>query len=288
VAIPANVNFGGATTGASVILNEVLLTGGSASSLAGVVEIAGHKANIIIANPHGITVNGASFINASDVVLATGSVGTISGANIPFQLSNNSLTIGNTTASGTTALSAQGLALISRQINIQGKIEADKLRAVAHDGQAILNTATTIGTITTNGTGALGGTAPTYAIDSSALGGMYANTISLIATEAGTGVRVIGNMAALGDAITINANGDLVVGSAAAPTTTTTLEANSISLQSTNASKAVNLTNAELTALKAGTTDAVGGTISVTAAQWTALYIHFDFPVDTSGYSSLK
>ena len=42
VAVPANVNFGGATTGASVILNEVLLTGGTASRLAGIVESSGH------------------------------------------------------------------------------------------------------------------------------------------------------------------------------------------------------------------------------------------------------
>lgn len=260
-AIDANANFVGRTTGASVIINEVLSTG-VASSLAGKVEIAGHKANLIIANPHGITINGASFINASDVVLATGSVGTITGNNIPFQLSGNSLTIGDNVAT-TTALSAQGLALISRQINIHGKIEADKLRVVAHNGQAILDTSTTVGTITTNATGVLNSTAPSWAIDSSALGGMYANTISLIATEAGTGVKVVGNMAALGDAISILSNGDLVVGTGSSPTT---LEANTISLQSTNASKDVTLSNAVLSATKTNVSPSTGGTISITAA----------------------
>ena len=275
--IPANRNFLNVdpsldrTTGASVIINEVLQVGGSRSSLAGVVEIAGHKANLIIANPYGITVNGANFINASDVVLATGSVINSTESNdIRLQMSINSLIVGDNASTGT-ALSAQGLALISRQINIQGKIEADKLRAVSLNGQAILDTTTTIGTITTDSTGEITPAATGYAIDSSALGGMYANTISLIATEAGTGVRVVGNMAALGGAITINANGDLVVGSSipippATDVTTTTFEANSISLQSTNAAKAVNLTNAVLTASKAGTTNAVGGNITVTAA----------------------
>ena len=229
------------------------------------MEIAGHKANLIIANPLGITVNGASFINASDVVLATGSVNPITDRNIGFQLTGNGLTVENTaTAGATSLLSAQGLALISRQISIAGKIEADKLRVVAHNGQAIWDTTKTIDAIdaiATNATGALTDAAPSWAIDSSALGGMYANTIRLIATEAGAGVRTVGNMAALGDAITISANGDLVVGSASAGSSTT-LEANRVSLESTSR---LTLSNATLTGAATNASPSVGGTVSVTA-----------------------
>ncbi|WP_323840913.1 two-partner secretion domain-containing protein, partial [Photorhabdus africana] len=47
---------------ASVILNEV--NSHDRSHLNGWIEVAGHKAEVIIANPSGITCNGCGFINA--------------------------------------------------------------------------------------------------------------------------------------------------------------------------------------------------------------------------------
>ena len=216
----SSLSSGSATT----IINEVLSLGGSASSLAGTLEIAGQKANLIIANPYGITVNGANFLNAGDVTLATGSILNKTAGNVALQLTNSPLTIRS--PSGVTSLSADGLALISRRVVLDGKIDANTIKVVAHDGQA---TVAASGGVTTDATGALGGTLAGYAIDTSALGGMYANTISLVATEAGVGVSVLGNMAALGDAISIDAAGDLTVGSSA---TSTSLEAGDITLKS--------------------------------------------------------
>ena len=55
---------------AKVILNEV--NSNNPSKLKGFVEVAGQRAEVIIANPSGIAVNAGGFINASSVVLTTG------------------------------------------------------------------------------------------------------------------------------------------------------------------------------------------------------------------------
>ena len=56
---------------ASTIINEV--SGVNRSRIEGYQEIAGKKANYILANPNGIYINGAGFINTGNVTLTTGS-----------------------------------------------------------------------------------------------------------------------------------------------------------------------------------------------------------------------
>lgn len=55
---------------AKIILNEV--TGMNRTNLNGLIEVAGNRADVIIANPNGITGNGFGFINTSRAVLTTG------------------------------------------------------------------------------------------------------------------------------------------------------------------------------------------------------------------------
>jgi filamentous hemagglutinin len=55
---------------ARVILNEV--NSSAPSQLNGYVEVAGRRAEVIIANPAGIQVDGGAFINASSAILTTG------------------------------------------------------------------------------------------------------------------------------------------------------------------------------------------------------------------------
>ncbi|MFX5776955.1 filamentous hemagglutinin N-terminal domain-containing protein, partial [Acinetobacter baumannii] len=53
-----------------VILNEV--NSANPSFLRGYVEVAGDRAQVIIANPSGVTCDGCGFINASRTTLTTG------------------------------------------------------------------------------------------------------------------------------------------------------------------------------------------------------------------------
>lgn len=55
---------------AKMILNEVV--GAKQSQLQGFLEVAGKKADVIIANENGITCNGCGFINTSRITLSTG------------------------------------------------------------------------------------------------------------------------------------------------------------------------------------------------------------------------
>ena len=55
---------------ATTILNQV--SSNKASILNGFVEVAGQKADVIIANPNGLQINGAGFINAANIHLVSG------------------------------------------------------------------------------------------------------------------------------------------------------------------------------------------------------------------------
>jgi len=55
---------------AKVILNEV--NSSNPSQVNGYIEVAGPRAEVVIANPAGISVNGGGFINASKATLTTG------------------------------------------------------------------------------------------------------------------------------------------------------------------------------------------------------------------------
>lgn len=66
--VQGNSNMAGGA--ARVILNEV--TGNNLSNLNGFLEVAGNKADVILANPNGIAVNGGGLLNTSRALLTTG------------------------------------------------------------------------------------------------------------------------------------------------------------------------------------------------------------------------
>jgi filamentous hemagglutinin family protein len=197
--ILTNANLG--PTSASTILNEVMST--NRSVLKGFTEVAGTRAAVVVANPNGITCNGCGFINTDHVLMSTG-VATVSNG----QLTGMTVTQGDIAIEGT-GLNTQGsgsndavamLNMLSRSVSISGQLNAKTLD-IRTGAQAY---ALDPGTLAITGAAAVAGrgAAPAWAIDASALGGMYADSIRLIATEVGAGVRMANDVASnVGDFI---------------------------------------------------------------------------------------
>jgi filamentous hemagglutinin family protein len=57
---------------ARTVVNEV--TSANPSVIQGAINVLGPRANIILANPFGVTIDGGSFVNTGHVVLSTGQV----------------------------------------------------------------------------------------------------------------------------------------------------------------------------------------------------------------------
>ncbi len=178
---------------AKMILNEVV--GAKQSQLQGFLEVAGKKADVIIANENGVTCNGCGFINTSRVTLSTGT---------PLWGSNGQLD-GLKVRQGSVVVGADGLSapdsrvdLLSQVINIQGGIHADKINVVAGGNDIKYDDLSLTKQVDIKGT-----------LDIATLGGMYANQIQLVATGTGVGVRVDGTLISAGN-VSITSDGELI------------------------------------------------------------------------------
>ncbi|MDP1872461.1 MAG: hemagglutinin repeat-containing protein [Gallionella sp.] len=207
---------------ARIILNEVVSN--SRSVLAGFTEVLGGKADVIVANPNGITCNGCGFINTDRVTLSSG-VANIGGAGnlAGFSVNRGDVLIEGV---GANAGTQQIFDIVARSVKIDGKINT------LANGSLGITTGNTIWDYATrNVTGAVAGTGavPVYALDSTALGGMYAGRIRIIATEAGVGVRMLGEAAASADDFTLNSAGKVEIQSALSAARDTTITTSSAS-----------------------------------------------------------
>ncbi|MBB3281235.1 hemagglutinin repeat-containing protein [Mitsuaria sp. BK037] len=184
---------------ARVILNEV--NSSAPSQLKGYVEVAGQRAEVIIANPAGIQVDGGGFINASAAVLTTGT---------PRFNADGSIA-GYGVQGGLIRIDGQGLdgsqtdytALLARAVELNAGLWAKDARI--QTGTQVM---TVEGAAAGNGAGEAltpSGERPRYALDSTALGGIYAQRITLVGTEAGLGVRQAGQI--VGGQLTLRADG---------------------------------------------------------------------------------
>ena len=203
-----NVNANLAGNVAKTILQEV--TGTGATSLNGFMEIAGSKANLIIANPNGINVNGAGFINVDRAVLTTGKPnintdGTLNG----FTVEKGKINVAGAgimpvldEATGQYKYApASKLDIYAYAADINAEIWAqDEINVIAGKNQ-IDASGNPAAPLHSEGSG--------VNLDIGALGGMYAGKISLVGTNQGLGMKIGGNLAAQKN-LSITNNGKIV------------------------------------------------------------------------------
>lgn len=182
---------------ARIILNEV--NSSNPSFLRGYIEVAGSRAQVVVANPAGVTCDGCGFINANRATLTTGTP-ILNGGNLDgYRVTQGAVTI---QGDGLKAEQADYTDIIARTVVVNAGIWANDLKVTVGANQ--VNTDhTQVSPIA--GTGL----APTIGIDVAQLGGMYAGKITLIGTEAGVGVRNAGTLGASAGNITITNDGYL-------------------------------------------------------------------------------
>ena len=185
------------TGSAKIILNEV--NSKDPSKLNGYIEVAGKKAQVIIANPAGITCDGCSFINADRATLTTGKALFENDQLVGYRVEGGNITI---TGDGLDSSAQDYTDIIARSVNVNAELWASDLKVITG-----LNEVTVDGIVTQS---VQSEEAPEFAIDVSALGGMYAGKIELIGTESGVGVHNAGQLGASAGGLTITADGKIV------------------------------------------------------------------------------
>ncbi|BCQ56392.1 hypothetical protein BLKGLAD_54540 [Burkholderia gladioli pv. gladioli] len=197
--INGNPNFG-PNDAARIIVNQV--NSPNPSQIRGALEIAGARAELVLANPSGIYLDGADFINTSRATLTTGmpfygADGSLAGYNV----SRGLVTVAG---AGLNASNLDQVDIISRAVQSNAAIYAKNLNVIAGANQVNHDTlaATPI---------AGDGPAPAVAIDVAQLGGMYANRVFLVGNSAGVGVANAGTIAAQAGDLTLQSNGRLVL-----------------------------------------------------------------------------
>ncbi len=181
--ILGNPNLANGT--ARIILNEVTST--NPSYLKGYSEVAGSNAEIIIANPNGIYGDGFGFINANRAILTTGKpIFGGDGSLEAFNVNRGQIQI---QGAGLDARQTDQVDLLSKAIEVNAGIWAKNLNVIAGSNTIDHNTLATQ-KIATDQPQEL------VAVDVGALGGMYANKIKLIGTDAGVGVNLGGDLSA--------------------------------------------------------------------------------------------
>jgi len=144
---------------ASTIINEV--SGVNRSRIEGYQEIAGKKANYILANPNGIYVNGAGFINTGNVTLTTGSRN---------NLQNPEKGIIEVAGKGLDLRNINKAELVARVAELSAPIYGGEEVNLKLGSQGQSNK-------------------PEYALDAKALGSIYAGRINIVVNEEGVGVK---------------------------------------------------------------------------------------------------
>ena len=182
---------------ADIILEEI--KGTNLTEIKGNLEVAGSAAAVIIANPNGITVNGASFFNTKSIDLWAGKTVYADGhLTKQVEINDGYISIGK---DGLIA-SDSDVHLAARTMKVDGAIKAKNIDIRTNQGIIDFNKKMEKNKKSEN--------PRTRWIDISEMGGMYANTIYIESQEDGTAFCNNGNLDGT-EEITVIANGDIEI-----------------------------------------------------------------------------
>jgi filamentous hemagglutinin family protein len=210
----ANLRNSGA---ASVILNEV--TSNSISQINGYTEIAGRRADLILANPNGFVMNGAGFINLSRMTAVVGSANQTNPVldQLTFSLASSAITQLAIDSGFLPKLTIQGNGLDLENITSVDLV-ANLMNIVApiygkDDGEVYLRAGDKTFNYTSKAVSSNAKdssiTTDQLAIDASSLAKIQSGRIYIIASKEGFGIKWDGDMLAARSGIEITAEGNI-------------------------------------------------------------------------------
>ena len=219
----ANTKLGGYVPGnpnmmrgsANVIVNEV--TSHNPTEMKGFIEVAGRKASVVVANLNGITVDGGGFINTDRAVLTTGKTEYDPTGNLnSYRVEQGRISING---NGLNAKDANSLQILTEATNINAGVWANTIETRTGKNTIDANTLDTQKI----------GDSSNVGLDVSAIGGMYANSITMKGTNTGLGVNVKGVVSST-QASSITSDGKIIVDGGVTSNGKTTLAGQSIAI----------------------------------------------------------
>lgn len=211
--VPGNANM--MRGSANVIVNEV--TSPNPTEMKGFIEVAGRKASVVVANPNGITVDGGGFINTDRAVLTTGKTEYDSKGNLnSYRVEQGRISING---NGLNAKDANALQILTEATNVNAGVWANTIET--RTGKNTID-AKTLDTKKIGDSSNVG-------LDVSAIGGMYANSITMKGTNTGLGVNVKGVVSST-QASSITSEGKIIVDGGVTSNGNTTLTGQSIAI----------------------------------------------------------
>ncbi|MBH2958776.1 hemagglutinin repeat-containing protein [Serratia marcescens] len=201
--IQGNPNLNPNSAPARVILNEV--NSNNPSQLRGFMEVAGGKAQVIVANPAGIVCNGCGTINAGRMTLTTGKPqlnadGSVAG----YQVERGVVRIEGGGLNGDTRHDTEYVDILARAVEVNAGVWAKEDVTLVAGRNRVSADGKTAAPLSGDGSAR-----PELAIDMGQMGGMYSGSIRMIGTEAGVGVRNQGGQVQAGKTLTVSSEGKL-------------------------------------------------------------------------------